>query len=52
MKKRKEKLIVKVSKQQGGGQQDDTNIAIGNEDELFTLDRHKSLKKLSNFSKY
>jgi|LakMenEpi03Aug12_release.lakeMendotaPanAssembly.Ray.scaffolds.fasta_scaffold2679717_1 hypothetical protein len=25
---------------------DDTNIAIGNEDELFSMERHKKLKKL------
>ena len=25
---------------------DDTNIEIGNEDELFSIERHKKLKKL------
>lgn len=46
VKKEKERLLVKVSKQQVSGNNDDNNIAIGNEEELFSLSQHRSLKKI------
>lgn len=40
LKRGKEKLLAKASKQQVSGNNDNTNIAEGLDQELFSLDQH------------
>ena len=49
VKKEKERLLVRVAKQQVSGNNDDNNMAEGVEEELFSMSRHKGLKKMGKW---
>lgn len=46
LKKGKERLLTKVSKQQVTGNNDETNIAVGLDQELFSYEEHKNIAKM------